>query len=286
MIPTADRARGRWGEILPVLGVAPAFLRNRHGPCPICGGKDRFRYDDKNGDGTYFCNQCGPGTGIILLRRLHGWDHATACKAVDEIIGKEYQPKKALRTDEAPSSARNARAIEDLLRGATDRAVVESYLQRRGLAVTSDVLRGHTKCAYFEGDPPRLAGHFRAVVAPIIAADGKLESVQRIYDADLEPQKKSSRLGAPSRGPRSACMGMTTSSASPRALRRRWRRISSSGCRSGRRSAPTTCGRSSRPPSCVASTSSLTTTPTSPGRPQPLSWRGGCARGRTLSRSS
>src|SRR5262249_49918290 len=92
MIPTTERARGRWREILPVLGIAATFLRNRHGPCPLCGGKDRFRFDDKNGDGTYFCNQCGAGTGVILVRKRHRWDHATACSAIDDIIGREHRP--------------------------------------------------------------------------------------------------------------------------------------------------------------------------------------------------
>ena len=40
---TVDRARGRWREILPRLGLEPQFLVKKHGPCPLCGGKDRFR---------------------------------------------------------------------------------------------------------------------------------------------------------------------------------------------------------------------------------------------------
>ena len=35
-------ANGRWKEILSALGVDPATLKNQHGPCPGCGGKDRF----------------------------------------------------------------------------------------------------------------------------------------------------------------------------------------------------------------------------------------------------
>ncbi len=54
---TIERARGRWSEILPRLGIDARFLRNRHGPCPLCGGKDRFRFDDRDGSGSYFCNQ-------------------------------------------------------------------------------------------------------------------------------------------------------------------------------------------------------------------------------------
>ena len=111
-----------------MLGVAPTYLRNRHGPCPICGGKDRFRYDDKNGDGTYFCNQCGAGTGIILVRRLHGWDHATACNAVDEIIGKNPDKVEQARANpklvgwfvgqvmKASAGKANPQAVNDLIK--------------------------------------------------------------------------------------------------------------------------------------------------------------------------
>jgi hypothetical protein len=47
--------RHRWLDILPALGVPSRFLRNKHGPCPMCGGsliekvrerrKDPLRYD-------------------------------------------------------------------------------------------------------------------------------------------------------------------------------------------------------------------------------------------------
>ena len=62
---TIERARGRWREILPLFGIAPHFLVNKHGPCPICGGKDRFRFDDKDGSGSYFCNVCRAGNGVM-----------------------------------------------------------------------------------------------------------------------------------------------------------------------------------------------------------------------------
>jgi putative DNA primase/helicase len=62
---TIERARNRWREILPRLGVDTQFLTNRHGPCPLCGGKDRFRFDDRDGSGSYICGQCGAGVGVI-----------------------------------------------------------------------------------------------------------------------------------------------------------------------------------------------------------------------------
>src|SRR5215472_13929211 len=89
MSGTIERARHRWREILPQLGVETRFLTNRQGPCPMCGGKTRFRFDDKNGEGTYYCNRCGAGVGVILIRKLRGWDHATACREIDKVIGTD-----------------------------------------------------------------------------------------------------------------------------------------------------------------------------------------------------
>ena len=176
---TVERARGRWRDILPALGVAHRFLANKHGPCPICGGKDRFRYDDKEGAGTYICGQCGAGTGIIMLRKMHGWDHATACREVDKIIGAGDRVPRAVVKVESKSADDRLAAINRLLDEATSDAVVDRYLVRRGLSVRSAVLRGHPRCQYFDADR-KLQGRHPAVVAPIIGPDGNLQSAQRI----------------------------------------------------------------------------------------------------------
>lgn len=185
---TIERARGRWKEILPLLGVELTCLRNRHGPCPVCGGKDRFRFDDKNGHGTYYCNGCGAGTGLILVRKLKNWSHAEACAAIDGIIGKEHRPAP-LPTQSKTGEAAKAAAITRLLGEADASHVVEAYLMKRGLAVSSAVLKGHRACPYFdeEGKP---VGRYPAVLAPIAAADGSVISLQRIYDAEVTPRKK------------------------------------------------------------------------------------------------
>jgi putative DNA primase/helicase len=94
---TQERARYRWQEILPQLGIATSFLTKKRGPCPICGGKDRFRFDDRDGSGSYHCSQCGPGVGLLLVRKSRSWDHKTACDAVDEIIGIDTKPPSRRR---------------------------------------------------------------------------------------------------------------------------------------------------------------------------------------------
>ena len=56
-------AQYRWPEIHATFGIDPRYLKNKHQPCPACGGKDRFRYDDKDGNGTFICSHYNNGAG-------------------------------------------------------------------------------------------------------------------------------------------------------------------------------------------------------------------------------
>jgi putative DNA primase/helicase len=186
MIPrsTVERAAGRWKEILPALGLSPSYFTGKHGPCPLCGGKDRFRFDDKAGSGSYICSQCGAGYGINLLQKLRGWDFRTACVEVDRLLGNE-----APRHVEPRKESRHRWMHEQALKRATDSAVLAAYLAERGLSVSSDVLRGDPACAWFDESGCE-RGKFPAVIAPILSLDGELQSVQRVYMADLPARKK------------------------------------------------------------------------------------------------
>lgn len=85
--PLRDRVRGRWHGILSALGVSAKMLSNRHGPCPMCGGKDRFRFDDKDGRGTWICSRCSAGDGIDLVKRLLNLDFKEAARAIEQHAG-------------------------------------------------------------------------------------------------------------------------------------------------------------------------------------------------------
>jgi putative DNA primase/helicase len=178
---TIERARHRWREILPLLGVDTKFLVNKHGPCPICGGRDRYRFDDKDGTGSYYCHQCGAGVGIILVRKLKRWNFKTACDEIDKILGNlrpSATPKTAPKNDPA-AAERNIRRVLDEARS---QEIVDAYLRRRGLSVTSPALRGHPGLAYFDADH-KPAGRFPAILAPLLGPDGHLKTAHRIYDA-------------------------------------------------------------------------------------------------------
>lgn len=81
-------ANGKWPSILAhCAGLDERQLSNRHQPCPACGGTDRYRFDDKAGDGEHFCNGCGAGDGFALLQKVTGWDFNTAKTRVAEYLG-------------------------------------------------------------------------------------------------------------------------------------------------------------------------------------------------------
>ncbi|WP_034458928.1 DUF927 domain-containing protein [Buttiauxella noackiae] len=78
-------ARGRWPAILSALGInIPA--NGRHGPCPRCAGKDRFRLDDLEGRGTWICSNCKNGDGLDLVKLIRGCDVMSAAQEVSSTL--------------------------------------------------------------------------------------------------------------------------------------------------------------------------------------------------------
>ena len=88
---TTQAAKGKWRGILMALGMPETFLNNRHGPCPLCGGTDRFRWDNQEGRGTYICNQCGAGDGMKLATEYFGTPFAEMAARIDTILGNVKQ---------------------------------------------------------------------------------------------------------------------------------------------------------------------------------------------------
>jgi len=81
-------AKGNWRSILISLGVGEQYLRNRHGPCPICGGKDRFRWDDQHGQGGYICGSCGGGDGFALAQKVTGLSFREIAAVIEQQAGQ------------------------------------------------------------------------------------------------------------------------------------------------------------------------------------------------------
>ncbi|MWP48447.1 MULTISPECIES: primase-helicase zinc-binding domain-containing protein [unclassified Gilliamella] len=78
------QAVGKWDYIFQSLGIEVG--NGKHCPCPVCGGKDRFRFDNQNGRGTYICNQCGSGDGLELIKNYYYCDAKEASSKVAECL--------------------------------------------------------------------------------------------------------------------------------------------------------------------------------------------------------
>ena len=99
-------AQGRWREIFIACGIDEAFLSRRAGPCPNCGGRDRFIFDDKFGAGNFFCRGCGPGDGFELIARVNGISRTAALAQVESFCGIDVpvEPVKSVREAQEDAS--------------------------------------------------------------------------------------------------------------------------------------------------------------------------------------
>jgi len=85
MTTLSEAAKGNWVAILSALGIDRGSLQNKHGPCPICRGKDRFRFDNQHDKGGFICNQCGAGDGFSLAQQATGMTFHEVAEFVEEL---------------------------------------------------------------------------------------------------------------------------------------------------------------------------------------------------------
>lgn len=179
--PLCEQHRHGWREILIGVGVPAAALVNRHGPCPVCGGTDRFRFDDKDGHGTFFCNSCGAGDGPKLAMLYRGWEfkelleHLESGTTLANLPDRPARP--AVEPEEPPEAKRQRMNFlwgKALPYRATD--PVGIYLASRlGRTPTHTGLRYHPHCRYPKGED------WPAILAIYVGADGAPTALHRTY---------------------------------------------------------------------------------------------------------
>lgn len=105
---TTSAAADRWPMVLRQLGIDIPRSPRQHAPCPACGGKDRFRFDDK-GRGSFFCNQCGAGDGLDLIQKVNQCGTTEAARMAADVLGIDY---RAAETDQKAASQRRQQLDE------------------------------------------------------------------------------------------------------------------------------------------------------------------------------
>ena len=85
-------AEGKWMDLIfPRFGIDVQWKKKT--PCPACGGRDRFRFDDKNGNGDYFCQHCQGGDGLDLIGKCTHLSFPEVVKEVGAILGLDDSSK-------------------------------------------------------------------------------------------------------------------------------------------------------------------------------------------------
>lgn len=182
-------ACGHWPELLAAMGIDTPS-RGKHGPCPACGGKDRFRLDDKGGRGTWICNQCGAGDGLDLVSKVTGKPPKEVAELLAPLVGLsagglDPAERERIHQQQQARAEADAKQAEQLRQKALKRAAAivadyepghPRYLRSKGLgtflcAVNRTLIREGG-----ENFPPA------SVIVPLFNEAGELVNVQLIRE--------------------------------------------------------------------------------------------------------
>lgn len=192
-----ELATDRWHHILPEMGISQRSLTGKHGPCPACGGKDRFRYDNKDGRGTWICSQCGAGDGFDLLLKVTGMGFADLANRIREVVREGVEPDKSRQKKQiTPEQQRRAlisvyQQSDQVQRG----DAVDRYLRSRGLGldVYPNALRIIPQLKHPRGGPQDV---FPVMLAVVQEPGGRGVQMHRTFiakdgtaKAPIEPQR-------------------------------------------------------------------------------------------------
>lgn len=198
--PLIEQARWQWFFILESAGIDASYLTNKHGPCPMCGGKDRFRFDDKEGRGTYICTQCDAGNGVTFLMRYRDWSFQETTNFIDDVLngGTGVEPiSDILKRNSIVQQAskkqvdlqfkrKQLNTIWSQSKPITHGDPVDRYLRARGIALElyPSCLRHHPNLFYYDDEKGMVIGKFPAMIGMIQASDGKRVTLHQTYLGD------------------------------------------------------------------------------------------------------
>jgi putative DNA primase/helicase len=175
----AELARNRWPDLLAHFGIDQKSLTGKHSPCPACGGRDRFRFDDQDGRGTFFCSRCGSGDGFALLGLVKGWAFKQAAAEVERIVGTIPDAPPMRQPAEIDKLATCKRIWAESLAVVVGDPV-HTYLQRRtSIAEIPAAIRFHSNLPY-RHDDGRITRH-PAMIAKVQDANGNGVAIHRTY---------------------------------------------------------------------------------------------------------
>lgn len=217
LVDIKTQAHGRWPSILTNFGIDSSLLDGGHHQCPVCGGTDRFRFDDKNGNGDWVCSghgmrrgaSVGAGNGIDLLMSYLGKGFREVADEIRQALLGQLPKVERPYVSKAPVDRQEVLSKLNKLLAKSHAVVgndpVDRYLKLRGLSEGAPAaLRYVPSLGYFTKgkEGPELKGHFPAMIAQITDVEGNLLAIHRTYlaakgngKAPVDEAKKLSNKG-------------------------------------------------------------------------------------------
>lgn len=153
-VQSAAQSAG-WPSIFAALaGINPDSFDGRHGPCPKCGGTDRFRYLEEKGTGAAICNHCnrnGCGDGLATLGWLTGWKFAECITRVAEHLGVPPLADSARPAASGKAAKEKADPAANLVWQAWNETLAELFCERKPPITTAGLLACGAKMARYRG---------------------------------------------------------------------------------------------------------------------------------------
>ena len=173
------KAQGLWADtIFPRFNIDVRFKKKT--PCPACGGRDRFRYDDKNGNGDYICQHCGAGDGFSLIQKCTHLSFPDTIAEVAAIVGLDATSNI---TDADREKWRKEKELRDKEQRELERKLQEN-IARKAESIFRNAYLGdfslYLKNKQIDKDPKIKITHDGNLLIPAYDEHGKMWNVQTI----------------------------------------------------------------------------------------------------------
>ncbi|MEK6294691.1 MAG: primase-helicase zinc-binding domain-containing protein [Paraburkholderia tropica] len=189
-----------WISTLMSYGIPADYLTGRATACPVCGGDDRFTYDNKHGRGDWVCRQCNggdpmAGDGLQLITRVA---HIGLFKLMRELTGGGPSLARPVVDFKAPRPKRKASPafVEKRLNGLWQDARPQTvgdlsmrYLQERVPGLTAGPSASLRLGVLEYRHDGAVLGEWPGILARFELPDGRLGTLHRTFLDPFKPAK-------------------------------------------------------------------------------------------------
>ncbi|MDR5826020.1 primase-helicase zinc-binding domain-containing protein [Caballeronia sp. LZ043] len=193
----------QWVALLQKYGIPATSLTGKGTPCPICGGHDRFTYDNNRGRGDWVCRKCNDGDrkagdGLELICKAARIPFLELMKELKgDLLFAAPDPRTRLAAP-APGRKVDPEWARKRLDSMWDRATsislegaVSRYLRERvpGLSVEPSPALRLGMLEYWH--EKKILGKWPGILARFTLPDGRLGTLQRTFLERVKPCKAS-----------------------------------------------------------------------------------------------